>query len=140
MTVNVSKNGFRFCRWTIAAILWLSFFLRIKWFLFLNLIILLAGAVLKVRRSPLVVIYGKTLGKWFPSSRSEELDEEGIAFAQGLGALIHIILILFVYAIDERIGWRIVFVIAVVKTAGALGYCTGLQIYKFLFQRKRISP
>ena len=136
--VNVSKNGFRFCRWTIAAVLWLSFFLRIKWLLFLNLIILLAGAVLKVRRSPLVVFYGKTLERWFPSTRLEELDEQGIAFAQGLGAFIHIILILFVYAWNERIGWRIVFVIAIVKTLGALGYCTGLQIYKILFKRKRV--
>lgn len=139
MIVNVSKNGFKFCRWTIAAILWLSFFLRIKWLLFLNLVILLAGAILKVRKSPLVVLYGKTLGAWFPSSKLEELDEQGIAFAQGLGAFIHVILILFVYAIDEQIGWRIVFVIAIVKTLGALGYCTGLQIYKLLFQRKGAS-
>ncbi len=138
MTVSVSRHAFKFCRWSIALVLWVSFFLRVKWLLALNLLILLSSAILKVPKSPLIVFYGKTLGKWFPSSRMEELDENGIAFAQGLGAFIHLILLLFVYVIDERIGWRIVFVIAIVKTLGALGYCTGLQIYKLLFQRKRV--
>ncbi len=139
MMVGVSRNAFKFCRWTIALILWVSFVLKVKWLLAVNFVILLTGAIFKVRRSPLVVVYEKTFGAWFPSKATEELDENGIAFAQGLGAFIHMILLLFVYVIDERIGWRAVFIIAIVKTLGALGYCTGLQIYKFLFLRKKAA-
>jgi len=139
MMVSVSRNAFKFCRWTIALILWSSFLLKVKWLLAVNFLILSAGAVFKVRRSPLVILYGKTLGTWFPSEITEELDENGIAFAQGLGAFIHVILILLVYVLNERIGWRVVFIIAIVKTLGALGYCTGLQIYKLLFSPKKVA-
>lgn len=127
---QVSRNGFRFCRWTIALILWTSWFLRIPWLLFINLIVLVSSSYLTVKRSPLIRLYVSLFEK--QPKQQIEVDEKGISFAQGLGAVIHVILLVLLYVVNPRVGWNVVFVIAIVKTAGAFGFCTGLKIYQLI--------
>jgi hypothetical protein len=74
------------------------------------------------------VIYNYTFGKLF-KSKEEMLDEHAMRFTHTLGSILTFICIIFLYLINAKIGWVIVFFVAIAKTLGALGFCTALKLY-----------
>jgi hypothetical protein len=131
--VAVSKAAFIFCKTTIALILWAALIFQVKWLIFISFFLLAASALAGIQKAPLILLYTITINKLIPSA-AEIIDEYGIRFAQSLGAAFNLLCLLFLYLIHEPTGWVIVLVVALLKTSGALGFCTGLKLYECLFR------
>lgn len=126
--VSVSKAAFAFCRYSVGVMLWAAFFLRIKELVVVTFLILAFSAILRIRRAPMIVLYTQTLGRIFKSP-DEMLDEYGMMFAHTVGATFNLICLVFLYGGNERIGWGILFLLAILKTVAAFGACSALKLY-----------
>jgi hypothetical protein len=126
--VSVPSAAFVFCRYTLMIMVWGALIFRWKWLAGLVFIILILSASFKIGRAPLIVLYSCTINRLF-KSHNEILDENAMRFAHCLGATIILISLLFLYLINERVGWVILFFLAIIKTIGALGYCPASKLY-----------
>ncbi|MGE5329175.1 MAG: DUF4395 family protein [Deltaproteobacteria bacterium] len=126
--VSVSKGAFIFCKWTVAIIIWASLIFRIKWLILLACGILVLSAILKIQKAPLIFLYTQTIDRIFKSP-NEILDECGMQFAHTLGGVLTLICALLLYFVNDTAGWIMVFIVAIAKTAGAMGFCTALKLY-----------
>lgn len=126
--VTVSKGAFAFCRYTVMVLVWAGFFLKIKLLVVLALAILVLSALLTVGHSPLIVLYNLTLGRFVKSS-DVELDLNGMRFAHILGSVLALICVAFLYSPLERAGWRLTFVLALLKTISAIGLCPAYKLF-----------
>ena len=126
----VQRGAFIFCRTTLAVLLWAALPLRAPWLVALCALILAASAILGVRRAPLVALYAATFGRRWPGG-TEVLDERGMRFAHTLGTLLVGGTAVLLYA-APRAGLAALFVVAVLKTVGACGFCTALRLYRCL--------
>jgi len=126
--VPIARGAFIFCRWSLAIIFWLAFFLRLKILVVAGGIILALSALLTIRRAPMIALYTATVQHVFPS-RMEILDEYAMRFAHGFGTVLAGICAVLLYSPVERIGWGFLLFFAVAKTVGALGYCTATKLY-----------
>lgn len=127
--VSVQEGAFRFCRYGMAILVWTALIFQIKWLLIVVAVIFILSALLKVQRSPMVVLYTYTVGKFF-TSKDEVLNEHAMQFAHTLGALLSIGCIVFLYSINETVGWVLVFGFAVLKSISAFGYCPASKLYE----------
>jgi hypothetical protein len=127
-TATVSSAAFFFCRYSIAALAWASWLLKAKPLVALVFALLALSAVLTVRRAPLVLLYTHTLNRIFPSPQ-ELLSIKGMRFAHTLGAALALVCLLFLYGIDEPIGWRLTLLFCVVKTVSAFGLCPAYKLH-----------
>ena len=126
--VSVPTAAFVFCRYTIAILIWIALILKIKWIIVLVFFILLFSAILKVRKAPMILLYSYTINKIFPS-KSELLDEKAMRFAHTLGSILALLSIVFLYFVNEKVGWIIVIVFAILKSISALGFCPASKLY-----------
>ena len=126
--VSVSTAAFAFCRYVIAILIWLAFILRVKWVVVLVFLILVFSAILKIGKAPMILLYSYTINKLIPS-KSEILDEKAMRFAHILGSILALLCIIFLYFINEKIGWVIVFAFAILKTISAFGFCPASKLY-----------
>ncbi len=129
--VEVSNEAFNFCKYTIAAMLWLSIIIQSKLVVALCFALLLSSAVLKVRSAPLVLTYMLFLDHLF-GSKKIILDEKAVQFAHIVGAVFSGIALVFLYFIHPLTGWIITGVLALLKTSGAMGYCGAMKLYSCL--------
>jgi len=129
--VNVSSGAFNFCKYTIAAMLWISLFLQNSILLWVCFALLVLSAILKVKRAPLVVLYSYTIDKLFPSKRII-LEQKSIAFAHTVGAIISLLALLSLRLENPLVGWILVGVLAFLKTTAAFGYCGAAKLYTCL--------
>lgn len=127
--VSVPKYAFAFCRYTIAIFIWLSFILRNPWILVFVGVIMLFSAILKIRRAPLIVLYSQTINRVWRSPQ-EILNESAMRFAHTLATVLSAICLLFLFVINEHIGWFLVLCFAVIKTISALGFCPASKLYE----------
>jgi hypothetical protein len=133
-TVEVSKGAFAFCRYSLAALLWAAFFLRhsspeIASLLLLTVTVILAlSAALTVGSAPLIVLYTSTIERLAPSAK-ETLDIDAMRFAHTLGTLLVGVPLVLIYAGLPDTAWKILLLVAVAKTAGALGFCGASRLY-----------
>lgn len=126
--VTISKGAFAFCRYTIAVTLWVALLFQIKLLVAVSFVILLFSYILKVQRAPLVVLYTLTIDKILPSSK-ELVDEKGIRFAHLVGAIFSGLCCLFLFFIYSPAGWALTFLLAILKTSAAFGFCSALKLY-----------
>lgn len=140
--VAVPGAAFNFCRYGVSLILWAGYFWRWPELVVLSFVILALSAILKIERAPMIYFYKNTVDKLFPSP-VVILDEHAMRFAHTLGSLLTLTCVILLYT-AEGWGWRLVIVAAVLKTIGALGYCSGVKLYNCLnsdtccsFLRKR---
>lgn len=126
--VAVPKAAFAFCRYSVAILVWLSWIFRIKILLVLVFIILLWSAILKVGRAPMILIYKYTINRVVKSA-DEILDENAMRFAHTLGSIICFICLFLIYFISEPVGWSITFMLAILKSVSALGFCPASKLY-----------
>ena len=126
--VSVPKGAFIFCRYSVAIFIWLAFILKIRWLVILVFVILALSAILKVRKAPMILIYSWTINKIF-KSKEELLSEKGMRFAHTLGATFSLIALIFLYFGNVQVGWIIVFVLAILKTISAFGFCPASKLY-----------
>lgn len=126
--VSVSKGGFAFCRYSLAVVLWVAFFFKIKHLITFSFIVLFLSYLLKVGRAPMILLYTYTVDKIF-KSKKEFLDENSMRFAHLLASIFLFVILVFLYFINEKIGYGILFVFCIVKTLGAIGFCTASKLY-----------
>ncbi|MDD5103236.1 MAG: DUF4395 family protein [Candidatus Peribacteraceae bacterium] len=127
--VTVQRTAFLFCRAGITVILWIAFLLHAIWALWLAFIILGLSAILGVDRAPMIALYTYTAGQLLPSA-SETLDRSAMRFAHTLGALWSGTCLLLIAAFPAiPIGWRLLLLLAIVKTISAFGYCPASKLY-----------
>jgi hypothetical protein len=124
----VPQAAFFFCRYSIAVLVWVAFFLKAKALLAAVFVILVLSALLTIRRAPLIVLYTQTIHRLFPS-REEELRVRSMRFAHTLGAALAFICLLFLYGLSEPIGWGLTLFLCVIKTISALGLCPAYKLH-----------
>jgi len=127
--VSVQRAAFLFCRVGITVILWIAFLLHAVWALWLAFAVLALSAMLGVDRAPMIVLYTYTVGQLLPSA-SETLDRSAMRFAHTLGTLWSGVCILLIYTFPTLpVGWRLLLLLAIVKTISACGYCPASKLY-----------
>lgn len=126
--VLISKGSFIFCRYTIALFIWLAFIFKIKELILVVFVILALSAVLGVNRAPMIVTYNTTLGRIFPS-RKELLSKAAMRFAHVLGSVFAILCAAALYGPNEKLGWIFVFILGILKTISAFGFCPASKLY-----------
>ncbi len=127
-TVAVSRKGFRFCRWAVALMLWVSLALHNTDVLIAATAILGLNALVGVDRAPLVILWDITFGRLFPSD-SEELVELSMRLAHALGAGIGACSLYLIFGKTPQLGWTLLVWFAAFKTAGALGFCMVSRLF-----------
>ena len=127
--VSVPKGAFIFCRYTAAILVWLALILQIRWLIVVVFLIFVLSAWLKVKRAPLVWFYSQTIELLF-KTKTEILNERAMRFAHVMGSIFSLICILIVYFIDERVGWIAVFILALLKSISAVGFCPASKLYE----------
>lgn len=125
--VVVQRFAFDFCRVSLAVVLWLALALRLPWLVVACAAVLAVSAIVTVRWAPMVVLYRFTLGLAWPGGHVV-LDERGMRFAHGLGALMASGCAALLYT-RPRSGYLFLFFLAIFKTAGAIGFCSALKLY-----------
>jgi hypothetical protein len=126
--VTVQSGAFLFCRIGITLLLWLAWVLQSIPLLGLVFIILALSALLGVDRAPMIVLYTWTLGR-LHAGKSETLDRGAMRFAHALGSLWSGCCLLLILVGLVRIGWGVTFLLAIVKTISALGFCPASKLY-----------
>jgi len=129
--VSISSAGFAFCRYGVAVLVWLSLVAQIKWVMLIVFFILAFSALLKVEKSPMIILYKYTLEK-IKKSKQEIINEKAMEFAHGMGTIISFICLMFLYFINIKIGWILVFIFAILKTVSAFGMCPASKLYECL--------
>ena len=126
--VNISKNAFTFTKVVVGILFLIALILKIKWILIITFFILLASVLLKSKKDPLVILYSNTLDRII-KPKIELMDLNAIRFANLLGLCFNIIALIFLYFISPIVGWAIVLLMALLKTASAFGFCGGVKLY-----------
>ncbi|MCP4219076.1 MAG: DUF4395 domain-containing protein [bacterium] len=128
--VFVSIAAFRFCRYSVAVMVWLCFVLRQELIMAAVFILLAASAVLTIRHAPLIRIYDWTFGR-IPALKGKDivLQVDAMRFAHILGALLSAGCLVFLYT-GTRYAWQIVLVFALLKSVSAMGFCPGDKIFR----------
>lgn len=127
-SVSVPKYAFTFCRYSVAAMVWLAFIWRDWRMLAAVVLIMFFSALLKIRRAPLIVIYKYTFDKIFKSPE-EILNESAMRFAHILAVILGTLCLAVIY-INPNAGWFLVFCFAVLKTISAVGFCPASKLYE----------
>ncbi len=126
--ISVPKTAFAFCRYSVAVLVWISFILKIKWILIVVLLILAISALLKIQKAPLVLLYQYTVNKII-KSKEEILNEHAMKFAHTMGTILCLLCLIFLYFVNENIGWGLTFLFAILKTISAVGMCPASKLY-----------
>lgn len=90
--------------------------------------LLALSAILRVDRSPMVLLYRKTLGMLYPPVSFEFMDVTAMRFAHGSGAVLGSC-VLAVMAFHPRAGWVSLACFCVLKTISAFGFCPASKLF-----------
>ena len=123
----VQRNAFVFCRYSVAALVWVALLLQNVWVLLAVFVILAASALLTVRRAPMVVLWTSTFARIFPSEE-DVLDIKAMRFAHGMGAMMALIGLSLVWHGTPG-AWVFVGAFAILKTTSALGWCPAYKLW-----------
>ncbi len=126
--VQVPRRAFAFCRWSLTGLLWLSLATRQVWILGVVVGLLAISMLLRVDRSPMVVLYRMTLGKLFPPASFEFMDVAAMRFAHATGAILGSC-VLAAILLHPRAGWVALACFCVLKTISALGFCPASKLF-----------
>lgn len=126
--VQIPRSAFAFCRWSLTGLLWLSLAMRQVWILGAVVGLLTLSAILRVDRSPMVVLYRKTLGLLFPPVSFEFMDVTAMRFAHGTGAAMGTCVLAAILRYP-RGGWVTLVCFCVLKTISALGFCPASKLF-----------
>lgn len=129
--VNVSRRGFAFCRYTVAILMWVGAMGRMEWIIILCAVIMLLNVILSIRHAPLILLYANTLDRLFPP-QMVAVDANGMRFTQSIAFVFMVIPLEMIHLGLTTSGWRLLLLVALFKTMGALGFCAVSQLYTCL--------
>lgn len=126
--VTIPSAAFAFCRYGLAALLWLALILQLKILVAAVVLILGLSYILKVGRAPMIIIYQYTVNLIW-RSRDEVVNEHAIRFAHLVGTVIGLVCLFLLYAVNDIAGWVAVFMLAALKSLSAAGFCPAAKLY-----------
>ena len=126
--VSISKASFAFCRFGMAVMVWLSFFLKAEAILAFVCFIFLLSAILKVKRAPMIRFYDLTFDK-IKKAPEILVDENSIFFAHCLAFLLAFFCLVLVDTVHQPGIWFVVMGFALLKTVSAFGFCPASKLY-----------
>lgn len=125
--VEVTAGSFAFCRWSLAAVLWGALLARQPWLVAATGLVLAVSAGVGVGRAPMIALWRLSGERLWPS-QVVVLDERAMRFAHGAGAVLcSLSWLLLVTA--PRAGLVALVALVILKTVGALGFCTASRLY-----------
>jgi hypothetical protein len=127
--VSIPNAAFIFCRYSLASLVWISFFIHSKIVLAAVCLIFLLSAILKVKRAPLVWLYTITINKIWKSA-DVMVNQNALFFAHIAGCILSAICLLMVCTIDKSWIWYVVLAFAALKTISAVGFCPAAKLYE----------
>jgi hypothetical protein len=127
--ISVSKASFAFCRYSVALMVWLSFFLKSEFLLGFVLLIFLLNVVLRVKRAPLIRLYDITINR-IKKSPEILVNEYSLLFAHTLAAFLSLLCLVLVLTVHNDRIWYSVLAFALLKTVSALGFCPASKLYE----------
>jgi hypothetical protein len=129
--VLLSKASFAFCRYSVALMIWLSFFLKSRLLLAIVLLIFILNAVLKVKRAPLIRLYDVTIDR-IKKAPEILVNEKSLFFAHTLAAILSFFCLAMVTLVHNGKVWYAVLAFALLKTVSAIGFCPASCLYDFM--------
>lgn len=126
--VPIPRSAFAFCRISLTVILWLALCLNSVWLVVLVFSILTVSVLLKIQRSPMIVLYRQTVLRLWPAQRYEMLDVPAMRFAHLLGTMMSLAVILAMLA-SVSAGWYCLMAFCILKTTSALGFCPASKLF-----------
>jgi hypothetical protein len=129
--VLISTASFAFCRYSVAVMVWASFFLKSEWLLGVVFAIFLLNTILKVKRAPLIRLYDVTIGR-FKKAPEILVNEHSLFFAHSLAAVISLVCLILVCTIHNNHIWYGVLAFALLKTVSAVGFCPASCLYDYM--------
>ena len=129
--VLISKASFAFCRYSVALMIWLSFFLKSWVLLAIVLLIFILNSVLKVKKAPMIRLYDITIDR-IQKAPEVLVNENSLFFAHTMAAAISFICLVMVLTVDNGKVWFAVLAFALLKTVSAIGFCPASCLYDFM--------
>jgi hypothetical protein len=126
--VQIPRSAFTFCRVSLTVLLWVAFFTHETWLVGVTTCILILSALLKVHRSPLVVLYTVTILRLRPTHHFEFLDVAAMRFAHGMGAALALTTFIALL-LRPSMGWYVLLGFCLLKTVSAFGLCPASKLF-----------
>ncbi len=125
--VNVNKASVAFCRFSIAIMFWIIGITRVNILLLIPFIIMLSSGILGVSRAPLVLLGDALINK----KKLEVVNVQSIRFAHFFGSIVTALALMFFYIFKiEIIGWIITWIMIILQTIAAFGYCSAQKLFE----------
>jgi len=128
---DVPRDAFRFCRWSLAILMWLGVLTHNVVPIVICWLVMLSSAILTVRYAPLMVLWTIVVHPHRPSP-PETLDVAAMRFAHTLATiLIGVPLLLLAFGSPglATLAWRVLTVVAIFKTIAAISGCPASKLY-----------
>lgn len=126
--VAVSNAAFIFCRYSMTLLIWAAFFLKIKLLVAILFALLALSAALSIQFAPLMWLYSMTINRLLPS-KEVMLSRSGMRVAHSIGTIFAGLCLVFLYFINEKVGWSMTLVYCVIKTFSAIWACPVYKLY-----------
>lgn len=125
----IPKGAFIFCRYGVAVMLWLSYFMRAEWLLLAALAAFVLSAAFTITKAPMILLYKLTIEK-LVRTRVEFVNVQAMQFAHILAAMLTLSCVLLMHLAGAEAGWRAVLILAALKSISALGFCPASKLYE----------
>ncbi len=125
--MEINKYSLKFCKFGVAAMLWIAFILKIKILLGIVFVIFVLSALLKINRAPMILLYNYTAGLLIKSPKVI-VNADAMRFVHTLASCFSGICLLLVY-LNLFFAWSAVLIFAIMKTVSSFGFCPGEKIY-----------
>lgn len=135
--ISISRGGFAFCRWSMAAIMWTAALLRLEWLVAAGAVIMAINALVTVRYAPLVMLYTHTVDR-LHSFGEAVVDMSGLRFAHVVAMFAMALPLVAMHVLGagaQEMCWRVLLFVAGFKTLGALGMCPVSRWYTCLVSK-----
>ncbi|MBI5830975.1 MAG: DUF4395 family protein [Armatimonadetes bacterium] len=129
---RIPRDAFRFCRYSLAVLMWVGVLTHQLAPIFVVWLIMASSVALTIRRSPLIVLWTRTVHRLRPSPY-EELSVGAMRFSHALATvLIGLPLLALSLAPGARGAWALLWVMTVMKTVSAVYACPASKMYTCL--------
>jgi len=126
--VQIPRPAFLFCRVFLTALLWVALGFHLTWLVGAVFVILVFSSLLKVQRSPLIVLYSATVLRVRPTEHYEFLDVAAMRFAHGMGAALALASFIVLWNQPDA-GWWVLLAFCLLKTVSACGLCPASKLF-----------
>lgn len=126
--VTISSDAFLFCRYGVAALLWVALIFQLPWLTGLTFGIFLISAVVGVQHAPMIWLYTKTVGRFFKKRPVSVVDVHDIRFVHRLAAAFNGLIVALYLLGFSTAAWVILIIFVLLKTISAFGYCPASKL------------